>query len=62
MCDRLRSPSGDSGTWATPALGSYWERVEYHSTYLSFASFNEPYNPVRFMYGKRTASIQFLIL
>jgi len=24
---------------------------------LSFASFNAPYNPVRFMYGKRTASI-----
>jgi len=27
-----------------------------------FASFNAPYNPVRFMYEKRIASIQFLIL
>ena len=47
---------------ATQALGSYWERVEYSLTYLSFASFNAPYYPVRFMYGKRTTSIQFFIL
>jgi len=47
---------------ATPALGSYWERVEYSLTYQSFASFNEPYNPACFRYGKRTASIQFLLL
>jgi len=31
-------------------------------TYQSFALCNVPYNPVRFMYGKRTGSIQFLIL
>jgi len=31
-------------------------------TYLSFVPFHAPYNPVRSMYGKRTASIQFLIL
>jgi len=31
-------------------------------TYLSFALFNAPYNPVRFMYEKRTASSQFLML
>jgi len=50
-------------------LNSQWrlrhsgvERVEYSLTYRSFASFNAPYNPVRFMYGKRTASIPFLIL
>ena len=47
---------------ATPALRSYWERVEYSLTYLSFASFNAPYNLVHFMYEKRIASIQFLIL
>jgi len=29
-------------------------RVEYSLTYRSFASFNEPYNLVRFMYGRRT--------
>ena len=29
---------------------------------LSFATFNAPYYPIRFMYGKRTASIQYLIL
>jgi len=46
----------------TQALKSYWERVEYSLTYLNFASFNAPYDLVRFMYGKRTASIQFLIL
>jgi len=39
---------------ATQARGSYWERVKYSLTYRSFASFNEPCNPVRFMYGKRT--------
>jgi len=47
---------------ATPALRSYWEGVEYSLTYLRFASFNAPCNPVRFMYEERTASIQFLIL
>ena len=70
MCDRLNSlvyndkltPSGDSGTRATPTLGSYWERVEYRLTYLSFVSFDAPRNPVRLMHEKRTASIQFLIL
>jgi len=30
--------------------------------YLSFASFNAPYNPVRLMYEKRAARIQCLIL
>ena len=57
--DRLNPPVA---TQATPALRSYWERVEYSLTYLSFASFNAPYNPVRFMYENRIASIQFLIL
>jgi len=47
---------------AAPALRSYWEKNEYRLTYLSFASFNEPYYPVRLMYEKSTASIQFLIL
>jgi len=47
---------------ATLALGSYWERVEYSLTYLRFASFNAPYQPMRRMYVKRTASIQFLRL
>jgi len=42
---------------ATHALGSYCERVEYSLTYLSFASFNAPHNPVSLMYEKRTASI-----
>jgi len=31
-------------------------------TYVSFTSFNAPYNLVRFMYEIRTASSQFLIL
>jgi len=31
-------------------------------TYVSFASFDTLYDPVRFMYEKRTASIQILIL
>jgi len=48
-------------TSATRALGSYFERVEYSLTNLSFASFNAPYNPVRLMYEK-TASIQLFIL
>ena len=47
---------------ATRALGSYWERDEYSLTYLSFDSFDAPYHPVRLMYEKRTATIQFLIL
>ena len=46
----------------THALGRYCARVEYSLTYLSFASFNAPYNPVRLMYEKITASIQFLTL
>jgi len=46
----------------TPALGSYWERVEHSLIHLSFASINAPYNPMRLMHEKRTASIQFLIL
>jgi len=47
---------------AIPALESFCERVEYSLTYISFASFNAPYNPVRLMYEKKTASIQFLML
>ena len=63
MCDRLNSlVCTDRLPVTTQALGRYWERVDYSLTFLSFASFNAPYNPVRFMYGKRTASIQFLIL
>jgi len=46
----------------THSLGSYCERVEISLIYLNFASFNAPYNPVRFMDGERTASTQFLIL
>jgi len=55
MCDRLKLPRMQ---WqiklpvVTPALGSFCERVEYSLTYLSFASFNVPYNPVRLMYEK----------
>ena len=37
---------------ATQALGIYWERVEYSLAYLSFASFNALYNPVRLMVPK----------
>jgi len=37
---------------ATQALGIYWERVEYSLAYLSFASFNATYNPVRLMVPK----------
>jgi len=52
---------------ATQAPGQLWHsgaigRVKYSVTYLSFGSFNAPYNPVHFMYEKRIASIQFLIL
>jgi len=47
---------------ATPAIGSFCEKVEYSLTYLSFASLNAPYNPLRLMYEKKTASIQFLML
>jgi len=47
---------------ATLALMSYCEKVEYSLTYLSFASLNTLYNPMRLMYEKRTASIQLLIL
>jgi len=46
----------------TLALGSYCESIEYNLTYLSFVSFNTPYNPVRLMYEKRTVSIEVLIL
>jgi len=65
MCDRLNSLVCNEKIKfpvATQALRSYWEKVEYSLSYLSFASFNAPYNPVRFMHGKRTAGIQFLIL
>jgi len=64
MCDRLNSLVCNDrlNSQKLATLGSYWERVEYSSTYLNFASFNAPYNPVRFMYEKRTASVQFLIL
>jgi len=41
---------------ATPAFGSYCERVEYSLTCESFASFHAPYNLVRLMCE------QFLIL
>jgi len=37
---------------ATQALGIYWERVEYSLAYLSFASFNALYKPVRLMVPK----------
>jgi len=46
----------------TPALRSYCERVEYSLTYLSFATFNAPYNPMRFMYETSVGSTQFFIL
>jgi len=65
MCDRL-NPIVCNDRFKLPvttlALGSYCEQVEYSFTYLNFASFNTPYNPVHLMYEKRTASIQFLIL
>jgi len=37
---------------ATQALGIYLERVECSLAYLSFASFNALYNPVRLMVPK----------
>jgi len=39
---------------------SYCEKVEYSLIYLSFASFNTPYNPVRLVYENRTASIKII--
>jgi len=44
---------------AIPALGSFCERVEYSLTYISFASFNVPYNPVCFMYEKKQLAFNF---
>jgi len=35
---------------ATSALGSYYERVKYSWSYLGFASFNAPYNPIGLVY------------
>ena len=59
---KRQNSSGDSCTRATSALGSYCDRVDYRMTYLCFASFNAPYNPVRLMYETRAASSKFLIL
>jgi len=44
---------------ATPAHGSFCERVEYSLTYLSFASFNAPHNPVRLTYEKKQLAFNF---
>jgi len=41
------------------ALGSYFERVEYSLTCLSFASFNVPYNPVCLMCEKEQLAFSF---
>ena len=45
-----------------PSILGMWDRLNSPIRYLSFASFNAPYDPVRLMYEKRTVSIQFLIL
>ena len=47
--------------WRLRHLGVIGKELNTALT-LSFTSFNAPYNPVRFMYGKRTASIQYFIL
>jgi len=39
-------------------VGSYCEIVLKSLTYLSFPSFNAPYNPVQLMYENRTVSIR----
>jgi len=44
----------------TAALESYCERLEYSLTYLSFASFNAPYNPVHLIYEKKQLAFNFL--
>jgi len=65
ICDRLNSlvcNDRSNSQWRLRHLGVIGKELNTVLTYLSFASFHAPYNPVRFMYGKRTASIQFLIL
>jgi len=42
--------------------GSLICKIKLPVSYLSFVSFNAPYNPVRLVYEKRTASTKFLIL
>ena len=63
MCDRLNSLICNdrlNSQWRLRHSGVIGKELNTALT-LSFASLNAPYNPVRFMYGKRTASLQFLL-
>jgi len=64
MCDRLNSLSLVCSTYilCTVIRGSLIYRIKLPRMYPNFASFNAPYNPVRRIYEKRGASIQFLIV
>jgi len=55
MCDRLNSLVCNdrlNSQWRLRHLGVVGKELNTALT-LSFASFNAPYNPVRFMYGKK---------
>jgi len=63
MCDRLNSLVCNDRL--NTQLRLWHPRVvvkDVNTVCLRFASFNVPYDPVRLMYKKRPACIQFLIL
>ena len=57
--DRFKLPVVTPGRWRLRHSGGI---VKELNTARSFAIFNAPYNPVRLIYEKKTASIQCLIL
>ena len=62
MCDRLNSlicKGRLNSQWRLRHSGVIRKELNTVLTYLTFASFNAPYNPVRFMYEKKQLALNF---